>query len=107
MGKATRRLFYSAVLSGISLRLGLPGLADVVTAAWSTTRGPLAAVTPATVISLMSFTIFLVIAWLTFDIYLKGARKGTKGLRVVMLGVVSGIVAGSLILVSAARVMAG
>ena len=107
MGKATRRLFYPALLSGISLRLGLPGLADIIAAAWTTTRGPLATVTPVTVISLMSFVIFLVIAWLTFDIYLKGARKGTKGLRVVILGVVCGIVAGSLILSAAAQGMAG
>ncbi len=107
MGKATRRLFGSAVLSGISLRLGLPGLADFIAAGWSATREPLAEVTPVSVISLVSFIMFLFIAWLTFDIYLKGARKGMKGLRVVVLGVICGIIAGSLVLASAQTLMAG
>lgn len=107
MGKSTRKLFGSAVVSGISLRLGLPGLADLIGAAWDTTRGPLAEVTPATLISLASLVVFLAIAYLTFDIYLKGARRGKRGLRIVVAGVICGIITGSLVLVSAAKFMAG
>ena len=105
MGKSTRKLFGSAVLSGLSLRLGLPGLADLIAVAWDTTRGLLAAITPATFLSLASLVIFLVIAVLTFDIYLKGARKGVRGLKVVVLGVICGFLAGSFILVAALQFM--
>ena len=107
MGKSSRKLFVSAVISGISLSLGLPGLADLIARAWETTRGPLSAVTPLTVLSLASFVVFLVITYLTFDIYLKGARKGIRGLRIVLAGVICGLVIGSLILVRAAQLTAG
>jgi hypothetical protein len=99
MGKSTRKLFVSAVISGISLSLGLPGLADLIVLAWDTTRVPLSVVTPRSILSLMSFVVFLAIMYLTFDIYLKGARKGTRGLRIVLAGVICGLVIGSLILV--------
>ncbi|GEM_PF-3342160 len=107
MGKSTRKLFVSAVISGISLSLGLPGLADLIVLAWDTTRGPLSVVTPRTVLSLVSFVVFLVITCLTFDIYLKGARKGTRGLRIVVAGVICGLVIGSLILARAVQLTAG
>ena len=107
MGKSTRNLFVSAVISGVSLSLGLPGLADLIALAWDTTRGPLAAVTPRIIISLASLTVFLVITYLTVDIYLKGARKGTRGLRIVFFGMICGLVIGSLILVRAAQLTAG
>jgi hypothetical protein len=107
MGKSSRKLFVSAVISGISLSLGLPGLADLIALAWETTQGPLSAVTPLTVLSLASFVVFLVITYLTFDIYLKGARKGIRGLRIVLAGVICGLVVGSLILVRVAQLTAG
>ncbi|NYT17537.1 MAG: hypothetical protein GKC06_05980 [Methanomicrobiales archaeon] len=107
MGKSTRKLFASAVISGISLSLGLPGLADLIARAWDTTQGPLSAVTPRIVLSLASFVVFLVITYLTFDIYLKGARKGIRGLRIVLAGVIFGLLIGSLILVHAAQLTMG
>jgi uncharacterized membrane protein len=105
MGKSSRKLFVSAVISGISLRLGLPGLADLIALGWDTTRGLLTAVTPWIVLSLASLAVFLIITYLTFDIYLKGARKGTRGLRIVLAGVICGLVIGSLILVPAAQLI--
>jgi hypothetical protein len=107
MGKSTRKLFVSAVISGISFRLGLPGLADLITLGWDSTRGPLSVVTPWIVLSLVSLVVFLLITYLTFDIYLKGARKGTRGLRIVLAGVICGLVVGSLILVRVAQLTAG
>jgi hypothetical protein len=95
------------MISGISLSLGFPGLADLISLVWDTTRGPLSAVTPGTVLSLASLIVFLVITYLTVDIYLKGARKGARGLRIVFSGVICGLIVGSLILVRAAQLMAG
>jgi hypothetical protein len=107
MGKSSRKLFGSAIVSGISLRLGLPGLADLVESAWDSARGPLSGVTPRTFISLASLGVFLVVAYLTFDIYLKGARKGTRGLKIVGAGVICGLVIGSLFLVYITRLLGG
>ena len=101
MGKSRRKLFISATVSGIALRLGLPGLADLISLAWNTAREPVEQITPShlrIIISLAGLLIFAVIMYLNWEIYLKGAKKGKKGIITVVAGVVLGFVLGSIIL---------
>ena len=101
MGKSRRKLFISATISGIALRLGLPGLADLITLAWNTTRGTIEQVTPSdlqVVISVAGLLIFGVIMYSTGRFYLKGAKRGRKGIITVVAGVVLGFVIGSVII---------
>jgi hypothetical protein len=100
MGRTRRKLFASAVVSGFALALGLPGLADLITLVWETTRSPLEKVVPAGMtLSLISLAVFFAITYFNLQIYLKGARKGPKGLIAVVTGVLTGLVIGSFILV--------
>jgi hypothetical protein len=100
MGKNRRKLFASAVVSGIALALGLPGLANLIALVWETTRSPLEKVVPAGItLSFVSLAVFFAITYLNWEIYLKGARKGPKGLLAVVAGVLTGIILGTFILV--------
>lgn len=101
MGKSQRKLFISATISGIALRLGLPGLADLISLLWNTTREPIEQVIPAglqIVVSVTGLLIFAIIMYLNWEIYLKGARKGKKGIITVVAGVMLGLVIGSIII---------
>lgn len=101
MGKSRRKLFISATISGIALRLGLPGLADLISLAWNTAREPIEQITPSDlriVLSVAGLLIFAVIMYLNWEIYLKGAKKGKKGIITVVAGVVLGFVIGSIII---------
>jgi RsiW-degrading membrane proteinase PrsW (M82 family) len=89
MGKSRRKLFLSSIVSGIALILGIPGLADLISLAWETIKGPLGQATPpefASILSLVSLAVFFVIMYLNGDIFLKGARKGRNGLAIVVAG---------------------
>ncbi len=101
MGKSRRKLFISATISGIALRLGLPGLADLISQVWNATREPIESITPSDLRIVLSFAgllIFGVIMYLNWEIYLKGAKKGKKGILTVLAGIVLGFVIGSIII---------
>jgi hypothetical protein len=101
MGKSHRNLFVSAVVSGIVLVLGLPGLADIISLAWETARPSLEQVVPSgllSILSLISLGLFFAISYLNWEIYLKGAKKGKKGLVLVLSGVITGMLTGTVIL---------
>jgi zinc transporter ZupT len=101
MGKSRRKLFISATISGIALRLGLPGLADLISQVWNATREPIETITPSDLRIVLSFAglmIFGVIMYLNWEIYLKGAKKGKKGILTVLAGIVLGLVIGSIII---------
>jgi hypothetical protein len=101
MGKSQRKLFISATISGIALSLGLPGLAGLISFVWDTTREPIAQITPSDlriVISLAGLLVFAVITYLNWEIYLKGAKKGKKGIITVIAGVILGFVLGSFLI---------
>ena len=101
MGKTRRKLFASAVVSGIALALGLPGLANLISLVWETMRSPLEKVLPAgMILSLVSLAVFFAITYLNWEIYLKGARMGPKGLLAVVAGVLTGVIIGTFILVT-------
>jgi hypothetical protein len=101
MEKSRRKLFISATISGIALRLGLPGLATLISLAWNTAKEPLEQVTPSdlqVVISVAGLLIFGVIMYLNWEIYLKGAKRGRKGIITVVAGVVLGFFIGSVLI---------
>jgi hypothetical protein len=101
MGKSRRKLFISATISGIALRLGIPGLADLISQLWEATREPIEQITPSDLRIVLSFAallIFGVIMYLNWEIYLKGAKKGKKGILTVLAGIVLGLVIGSIII---------
>ena len=101
MGSSRRKLFVSAMVSGFALRLGLPGLAELISLIWDIAREPLASLTPSgleIIISLVSLVVFAVVTYLTWEIYLKGARKGKKGLLIVLAGMITGFILGSFLL---------
>jgi hypothetical protein len=101
MGKSRRKLFISATISGIALRLGLPGLADLISSVWNATREPIERITPANlriIVSVAGLLIFGILMYLNWEIYLKGAKKGKKGIITVLAGIVLGLVIGSIII---------
>lgn len=109
MGSSRRKLFVSATVSGLTLRLGLPGLAELISLIWDIAREPLASLTPSgltIIISLVSLAVFAVVTYLTWEIYLRGAKKGKKGLLVVLAGVLTGFILGSFLLAMAEDTLA-
>jgi hypothetical protein len=109
MGKTRRKLFVSATVSGIALILGIPGLADLIGLAWNAAEGPLEQVTPpelVSILSLVSLAVFFVILYLNLEIFLKGAKKGRKGLEIVVAGVVFGAGIGLVLLFIARKFLA-
>ncbi len=101
MGKNRRKLFVSAIVSGIALILGIPGLADLIGLVWNTARDQMSRAVPPDLmgfLSLVSLGIFVVITYLNWEIFLKGARKGRKGIVTVVVGIMFGAGIGIIIL---------
>jgi hypothetical protein len=110
MRRSTWVLFRSACISGGALRAGLPGIGDLISTAWETTRPAIQGVMAADlqiIITLISFAVFLVATYYTWDIYIKGAKKGRKGLFVVLVGVLGGFVLVSLVIGSLDAMLSG
>jgi hypothetical protein len=101
MSRSNRSLFYSAFISGSALRLGLPGLGNLILVIWETTRPAIQKILVAelqVVITLASLAVFLIATYFTWEIYLKGFKKGRKGLTIVLVGVIGGFVLVSLVI---------
>jgi len=67
MGKSRRKLFLTATVSGVTLILGLPGLADCISLIWETARTPLEHVVPSNLasgLSLISLAVFFLVTYL-------------------------------------------
>lgn len=110
MSRSNRNLFYSAFISGAALRLGLPGLGNLILVIWETTRPAFQEMLVAElqiVISLVSLAVFLIATYFTWAIYIKGAKKGGKGLTIVLLGVIGGFVLVSLVIGSLEGMISG
>lgn len=110
MGNRRQKLFTSAMVSGLALRLGIPGLAELIAFAWDTTRDQVEGLVPSgfsIAVTVAGLIVFGVVTYLTWEIYLKGARKGRKGMMVVLAGVITGIILGSLIAASLAAAVNG
>jgi hypothetical protein len=47
---------------------------------------------------MVSLVVFAVVTYLTWEIYLKGAKKGRKGLLIVLAGMITGFILGTFLL---------
>lgn len=110
MSRSNRNLFYSAFISGASLRLGLPGLGNLILVIWETTRPAFQEMLMAelqVVITLASLAVFLVATYFTWEIYIRGVKKGGIGLTLVIAGVIGGFVLVSLVIGSLEGIISG
>ncbi|MDD1711555.1 MAG: hypothetical protein LUQ69_00110 [Methanoregulaceae archaeon] len=110
MSRSSRNLFSPAFISGAALRLGLPGLGNLIFFAWEMTKPAFQGLLSAElqiIISLVSLSVFLLATYFTVEIYIKGAKKGRKGLTLVLVGVIGGFVLVSLVIGSLERMVAG
>lgn len=101
ISKTRARLFGVAFLSGAGFRLGIPGLADVIEGIWGEAEPASRSILPAEwqgLISILSLLVFCLIIYLNYKVFFKGAKKGRKGLLIVVCGFVAGIVLVSLLL---------
>jgi hypothetical protein len=99
--RSDRKLLYSAFISGAALRLGLPGLGNLILLIWETTRPMLQEVFLAElriVITVVSLVVFLIATYFMYEIYIKGFRKGKKGLFIVLVGIIGGFLLVSLLI---------
>ncbi len=94
-----RKLFFAAIISGFALRLGIPGFADLITISWELLHPGLieyfAAGFPVFV-TLAGIGLMVIVLFLNYGIFLKGLKKGRKGIFIVLLGVALGLLIGSL-----------
>ena len=100
-----RKLFFAAIISGFALRLGIPGVADLITLSWESLRPELTDYFDggfSVLITLAGIGVVVLALCLNYSIFIKGLKKGKKGFIVVLLGVVLGLFFGSLLLAALA-----
>jgi hypothetical protein len=97
-----KKIFITAFFAGIGLRLGIPGLSDLLEGAWGMAEPISRGVTPPEYQYLISFAgigIFLAALYVNFGIFVKGAGKGKKGLESALYGFLGGIIVASVVIV--------
>ncbi len=102
--KSRTKLFLTAFLAGVGLRLGIPGIVDIIQYAWeSAVLFSKDAVPPELrgIISFIGLAIFFAGFYYNYEVFIKGAKKGKKGIVITVFGFVSGILVTSLFLGSA------
>jgi hypothetical protein len=93
-----KKIFITAFFAGVGLRLGIPGLSDLLEGAWSVAEPISRGVAPPEyqqLISLAGIAIFLVALYMNFGIFIRGAGKGKKGLENAVYGFLGGIIVAS------------
>jgi hypothetical protein len=93
-----RTLFISALLAGAMFRLGIPGIADLVSYAWILAEPVSRSLLPPGrqgLIALAGLGVLAVVGYLNYDIFFKGAKKGKRGLLLVIYGLFAGILLAS------------
>jgi len=104
-----RKLLFAAIISGFALRLGIPGLGDLLTISWGLLHPGLRSYFTAglaALIALAGIGVMILALYLNYGIFLKGLKKGRKGIFAVLLGVVLGFLLGSILLTGLAGVPA-
>lgn len=99
--KSRTKLFLTAFLAGVGFRLGIPGIVDIIQYAWeSAVLFSKYAVTPEFqgIITFIGLALFLAGLYYNYEIFIKGAKKGKKGIIITVFGFVSGILVTSLFL---------
>lgn len=106
VSKTRVRLFGMAFLSGAGFRLGIPGLADLIDGLWGQAEPASRSIIPAEwqgLISIFSLVVLGVVIYLNYKVFFKGAKKGRKGLLIVVCGFLVGIVAVSTVIAGLTR----
>lgn len=101
VSKTRVRLFGMAFLSGAGFRLGIPGLADLIEGVWGRAEPASRSVTPVEwqgLISIVSLIVLGVVIYLNYKVFFKGAKKGKKGLLIVVCGFLVGILVVSVVI---------
>jgi hypothetical protein len=89
-----KKLFIAALLAGVMFRLGIPGLADLVSYAWTQVEPLSRSLIPPGqqgLVALAGLGVLAVVGYLNYDIFFKGAKKGKRGLLLVIYGFLAGI----------------
>ncbi len=95
-----KKIFISAFFAGIGLRLGIPGLSDLLEGAWSVAEPISRNSAPPEYQQLITFAgigIFVAALYLNFGIFIKGAGKGKRGLENAVYGFLGGILVASVV----------
>ncbi|MBP1929522.1 hypothetical protein J2741_002069 [Methanolinea mesophila] len=87
-----RRLFIAALIAGGMFRLGIPGIADLVSYAWARAEPVSRSLLPGQegLIALAGIGILAFVGYLNYDIFFKGAKKGKRGFLLVIYGFLAG-----------------
>lgn len=99
--KFRTRLFLTSFIAGVGFRLGIPGIVDILQYAWErTVLCSKDAISPdfQGIITITGLAIFLAGLWFNYDFFIKGAKKGKKGIIVAVSGFLSGILMAGLFL---------
>jgi hypothetical protein len=105
-----RKLLLAAIVSGFALRLGIPGLGDLITLFWELLHPGLLNYSTtglSAFVALAGIGVMVLALYLNYGIFLKGLKKGRKGIFIVLLGVALGFLLGSLLPTALAGVPAG
>lgn len=96
-----RKLLFPAIVAGFALRLGIPGLGDLITLSWELLYPGLlnySTVELSAFVALIGIGIMALVLYLNYGIFLKGLKKGKFGISIVLLGITLGFLLGSILL---------
>ncbi len=96
-----KKIFITAFFAGIGLRIGIPGLSDLLEGAWSVAEPISRSATPPEyqhLISLAGIGILLFALYLNIGIFIKGAGKGKRGLESAIYGFLGGLIVASVLI---------
>lgn len=88
------RLLGVAVIAGAGFRLGIPGLADVIEGIWGQAEPVSRGLLPPEMqglIGLFSILVLGIVIYLNYEIFMKGAKRGSRGLIITLCGFCAGI----------------
>lgn len=94
MRRSHIRLLGMAFLAGAGFRLGIPGLAEVIAGLWGEFEPASRGVLPHEwqgLIGVISILILGIVLYLNYEIFLKGAKKGRRGLLITVCGFCAGV----------------
>lgn len=88
------RLLGMAILAGAGFRLGIPGLAEVIEGIWGHAEQASKAFLPLElqgIIGMFGILMLGIVIYLNYEIFVKGAKKGRRGLLITVCGFFTGI----------------